>query len=220
MAESARIQPLLILGTGTFAAEVADLVSDIKGFEVAGFVESLERDRCAGGLDGLPVLWVDDLVCLRNTHVAVCAIGTPRRRSFIEQVAAMGIRFATLVHPSARVSRTSVVGEGSVVSANVVVAAHTRVGSHVILNRGALVGHHAAIGDYATISPGANIGGSSTIGEGTFVGMGAIIVDHIRVGEECFVCAGALVARAMPAGFRADVSRARLLPPREALVSR
>ena len=44
MSDSAR--PLLILGTGNFAAEVADLVSEIGGWTVTGFVESLDRERC------------------------------------------------------------------------------------------------------------------------------------------------------------------------------
>ena len=36
--------PLLVLGTRTFAEEVADLATDA-GFEVAGFVEQAQKGR-------------------------------------------------------------------------------------------------------------------------------------------------------------------------------
>ena len=69
-------QPLLILGTGTFAVEVADIASDISGVSVAGFVENMQRSRCAEPLDGKRVYWVDELRTLAQTHGVVCGLGT------------------------------------------------------------------------------------------------------------------------------------------------
>ena len=54
-------KPILILGTGSFAVEIADLVSEIPGAVVAGFVENMDRNRCTALLDGRPVYWVDEL---------------------------------------------------------------------------------------------------------------------------------------------------------------
>jgi sugar O-acyltransferase (sialic acid O-acetyltransferase NeuD family) len=189
---------LIILGTRAFAEEVADLVSECEEYELEAFGENWERDRCARPLLGRPVIWIDDLAPLAATHLAVCAIGTPRRSRFVEQVEALGFRFATVRHPSARISRTSTVGAGSIVSVGVVVAAHTVIGRHVILNRGALIGHHTRIGDYTTISPGANIAGAVNIGGGTHVGIGAVVSDHVTVGANCVVTAGAVVVRDVP----------------------
>src|SRR5262245_26923283 len=56
--------PILILGARSFAREVADLLSDLPGFELRGFVENLERERCANSIDGLPVHWIDDLASM------------------------------------------------------------------------------------------------------------------------------------------------------------
>lgn len=192
------VKPLLVLGARIFAVEVADLVSEIPGFRVAGFVENMERERCRETLEGLPILWVDDIAALADSHWAVCSLGTTHRSRFIEQVAAYGIPFATLVHPSARISSRSFLGEGTLVSVGVVIASHTQLGRHVRVNRGALIGHHTVIGDYVTIGPGANIAGACRIGEATYIGIGAVVIDHITIGSHSVVGAGAVVTKDVP----------------------
>lgn len=189
---------LLILGTGTFAMEAADLVDDIGGWDIVGFVASLPPYQPGDTILGLPVYWVDELERFDNSHHAVCALVTTKRWKFIEQVTAFGIPFATIIHPTARVSRRATVGEGSVISAGVQVSTHTHIGRHVVINRGALIGHHDTIHDYVTISPGANIAGSVTIGTRTYVGMGALIVEKRTIGSQVVVGAGALVTRDVP----------------------
>ncbi len=208
-------QKLVVLGSRAFAEEVADLVSDCPEFELTTFGENWERGRCERLLLGLPVVWVDELAPLAASHAAVCAIGTTRRRGFIEQVEALGFRFATVRHPTARVSRTSTLGAGTIVSAGVMIAAHTTIGRHVILNRGSLIGHHTRIGDGVTISPGANIAGRVTVGDGTYVGMGAIVLDSLTVGRGAVIGAGSLVTRDVPdhvevMGVPARITRERV----------
>ena len=186
---------LLVLGTRTLALEIADLASDVPGLRVAGFVENMEPERCGGQLAGLPVHWVDDVESLAEDHVAVCGLATTHRGRFVDQVAALGLRFATLIHPTARVSRTTVVGEGSIVSAGVVVGAYSKLDRHVLVNRGALVGHHTEIGEFVSIQPGANVAGACTIGPRTYLGMGSVVLDHVNVGSGSVVGAGAVVTR-------------------------
>lgn len=186
---------LLILGTRTFAVEVADLASDLPAVAVAGFVENMDRERTGTTLEGLPVYWVDDIGDMAASHVAVCALSTTHRRRYIAQVAALGMPFTTLIHPTARISRTAHVAEGAIINAGVILGAHARVGRHAIVNRGALVGHHTVIGDYATLGPGTNIGGCCTVGEATYVGIGAIVIDQLTIGRHSIVGAGALVTK-------------------------
>ncbi len=188
-------KPLLILGARKFALEVADVVSEIPGVKLAGFVENTDPARCLEKLEGLPVYWVDDLAGFAATHCAVCAFGSTTRRGFIEQAAAAGMPFATLIHPAALVSEKSSAGEGSVIWPGVVVGAYTVIGRHVLVNRGALIGHHTELEDGITVGPGANIAGACHIGAGSYIGMGAVVVDYVRVGEGAVVAAGAVVTR-------------------------
>jgi acetyltransferase EpsM len=191
-------RPLLILGTGIFAVEVADLASDIPGVDLAGFVENMQPERCRETLENLPIVWVDALAQLARTHAAVCGLGSTRRFRFTDQAARYQIPVATLVHPRARVSSRSVVGEGTIVSVGAVIAARAHIGQHVVLNRGALIGHHTTIGNYVTIGPGANVAGMCRIGDATYVGVGAIVLDHVSVGAHSVIGAGAVVTHDVP----------------------
>ncbi len=191
-------QKLLILGAGLFAEEVAEWVSKTGDFELAGFVEGVNRDRCRGTVLRLPVIWIEDLVNIVASHRAVCAVGATERKGFIEQAVNLGLKFVTIAHPGAQISDTATLGRGTIVGPGVVVAAGTRVGSHVIINRGCLIGHHVEVGDYVTISPGVNIAGKARIGDLCYIGMGALILDGISVGSNSVVGAGSVVVEDVP----------------------
>jgi sugar O-acyltransferase (sialic acid O-acetyltransferase NeuD family) len=189
---------LVVLGTGTFAEEVADLAEDTGRYEVVAFIENWDKEKTRQSKLGKPVIWIDDAAQLSSNHEAVCALSTTQRWGFVETAAKMGFEFAKLIHPTARLSTQSVVGVGSLLSVGVIVAAHTAIGRHVIINRGCLIGHHTTLQDCVTVSPGANIAGAVTIGEGTYVGMGAVILDHLKIGSHSVIGAGAVVTRDVP----------------------
>jgi sugar O-acyltransferase (sialic acid O-acetyltransferase NeuD family) len=193
---------VLVLGNQIFAEEVADLIGETPGLELAGFVENLDPARCKALLLGKRVHWVTELASLQEPVHLLCGLGTNRRRIYVEQVDRYNLPFATLIHPTARVSGASTVGVGSIISVNVVVAAHTTLGQHTIVNRGALIGHHTQIGDYVTIAPGANIAGKCVVEAGCYISMGAVIIDRVRIGANSVVGAGAVVTKDVPANVQ------------------
>ena len=193
----AAARDLVVLGTTDFAVEVAD-VAEQSGWRVVAFVENLDIGRCRDALEGLPIVWVDELTGMSRTHVAVCGLGTTHRQRFTDQAEELGMSFATVVHPTAVVSRRSSIGPGSVIGVRTVVGAVSRLGRHVLMNRGAMVGHHTEVGDFASLQPGSNVAGSCMIGEGTYVGMGAAVIDHRKVGSHSVVGAGAVVTHDLP----------------------
>ena len=209
---------VLVLGNQIFAEEVADLIGETPGFELAGFVENLDPARCETHLLGKRVYWVEDLASLDEPVHLLCGLGTNQRRTYVEQVEGYNLPFATLIHPTARVSRTSTVGAGSIISVNSVVAAHATLGQHTIVNRGALIGHHTRIGDYVTIAPGANIAGKCTVDAGCYIAMGAVIIDRVRIGANAVVGAGAVVTKDVPANVQVVGVPARIV--KEGVVGR
>lgn len=192
------VRRLLILGTRTLAEEIADLATEIPEIRHVGYVENMEQSKAGGDIGGLPVHWVEEVSEMSGNHWAVCGLATTHRGRFVEQVAATGLRFTTLVHPSSRISTRSSIGEGTILSVNTVIAAHTTLGRHVLVNRGALIGHHTEIGDYVSIQPGANIAGLCRMGTGTYIGMGAVVIDGISIGAHSVVGAGAVVTKDVP----------------------
>jgi len=204
-------RPLLVLGTRDFSYEIAELAEETGEFEVTGFVENLSRERVGGTLEGRPIHWIDDIDAFAATHLAVCGIGTTRRRVLAEEAASHGLRFATVVHPSSRVPASATLGEGTIVSAGVVVGTRASLGRHVFLNRGALVGHHTALADYVSVMPGANIAGFCTVEEAAYVAMGAVVVDRVTVGSGSVVGAGAVVVHDVPARVQVTGLPARVV---------
>ncbi len=190
-------RPLLVLGTTDFSEAVAETAT-LAGFAVAGFVENLSPERCAEPKFGLPVHWIDDVGALAETHDAICGLGTTRRSILVEQAAALGFRFVTVVHPTAYVAPSTTLGVGVYVGPHVAIASSCRIGDHVIVLAGSLVGHHVDIGDYASLMMGSNVAGSTRIGEATWVATGAIVVDHVNVGSHAVVAAGAVVVEDLP----------------------
>jgi acetyltransferase EpsM len=194
-----RRRKLLILGSRVFAEEVADLVAQANTHRLVGFVENRDPGRCDSPLLQRPVHWIDDVAPLAATHLAVCAIGTNRRRALVDQIAALGFDFATVSHPSTCISPTAIIGCGCVLSAGVIVATQSQIDEQTIVNRGSLIGHHTHIGRFVTVAPGANVAGCVTLGDGAYIGMGAIVLDRVSVGAGALVAAGAVVTRDVPA---------------------
>lgn len=191
-------RPLLILGTTPYALVFADAFSDLPQFEVVGFVENMERARCQQPHGGLPVHWIDDITPWRESHAVVCCLSTTHRDRYIQSVREMGFQFATLIHPTATVSRKSSLDEGTSLNIGGIVAGFTRIGRYVQINRGVTIGHHTVIEDYVTIQPGVNIAGNCHIGPQTYIGIGTTVVDGIRIGARSVVGAGAVVTKDLP----------------------
>jgi sugar O-acyltransferase (sialic acid O-acetyltransferase NeuD family) len=193
-------EEIIILGASLFAEEVADYISKIEKYTLVGFIEGINRDRCRKPLSGLPVIWIDDVAKSIDARSckAVCAVGSTKRKHFIQQAATSGLEFTTIVHPAAQVSDTASIGIGTIISPGAIIAVSTRIGCHVIINRGCLIGHHVEIGDYVTISPGANIAGRTKIGNLSYIGMGAVILDGISIGSNSVVGAGSVVTKDVP----------------------
>ena len=197
-AKQKRREKLAILGTSLFAPEVFDIADDIGKYEITCFIENWNKEKTFNKLLGKPIIWIEDAGSLSNTHKAVCSLGTTKRKYFIQQAIALKFKFATIIHPTARISKRSSVKEGSILSCGTVIAYNTTVGKHVIINRGSTIGHDTKIKDYVTIAPGVNIAGAVTIGNSTYIGIGATVLDKIRIGNHVIIGAGAVVTKDVP----------------------
>lgn len=184
-------RPLVILGAGSMAVEVLDIVEAGGDFEVAGF--AVNTGDAPAELEGRPVYRADDLPLGPGDCLLVGAMVSNQRRVFLEAMAGRGYRFATVVHPSARISGRARIGAGCVIHPGVIIASNSAIGDHVLVNRGALIGHDNRIGAFTTIGPGANLAGALDVGRGVYLGVGCVVRDHLAIGRGAVVAAGAVV---------------------------
>ena len=186
---------ILILGAGSLAADIADLIEDTPQYQLMGFVVDQPPYEPGMTLMNKPVFWVDALIEFDTSVKAVCGLTKNQKRNLISKVEAFGIDLIQFIHPSSRISKSSSLGKGVVINSGVQIAAKVQLGDFVYVNRGCLIGHDTSINSYSVLSPGVNIGGNVSVGEGTYIGIGAVILERIRIGDGCFVCAGSVVTR-------------------------
>jgi sugar O-acyltransferase (sialic acid O-acetyltransferase NeuD family) len=190
-------QPLHIVGTGSFAAEVAAWVADA-GLEVEALIELEDPARIGTVIHGLPVVGPDSPPAGGR---AILGRGGDRRDHWAP-LAEAGWEPAGVVHPSAQLAATAEVAASATVGPLAVVGAESAIGENAIISRGALVGHHVRIGDFASLNPGVNVGGRAEIGAGAYLGMGCVVVDRAVVGAGATVAAGAVAVRDVAAEVR------------------
>lgn len=174
------------------------VVKDIlhaNGVKVEAFVDdNSELNECAGR----PVLHD-----VKGRSPMIVSIGNCRiHKLVVERLIALNkdIEFTTAIHPSAVVSPSAKIGEGTVVMAGAVINADAVIGKHCIVNTGATIDHECVIGDYCHIAPGVNISGDSHIGEGTWVGVGSCVIQCLNIGKWSFIGAGSVVVKDVPDG--------------------
>lgn len=187
---------LVIIGASAMGRETCRYAMDA-GMEVEGFLDS--RQDVLSSLDGYPpIIGTCTEFCPKNNNVFVCAVGDPAiRRQYVEMM--HGVRWATIIHPSAYVGYGVELGEGTVVCPHATITCDVHVGRHVILNVNASVSHDCRICDFATLSPGCSVAGRCDIGAGVFLGVHASVIPDVSIGDGCFVAAGAVVTNSTKA---------------------
>lgn len=112
------------------------------------------------------------------------------RRKVVEK---LQTSFGIAIHPSAVVSPSAKIGEGTVVMAGAIINADAVIGKHCIINTGASVDHECVIGDFCHIAPHATLCGQVHVGEGSLIGVGSCVIPCINIGSWCTIGAGAAV---------------------------
>ena len=103
--------------------------------------------------------------------------------------------FGVFIDSTSVVSKSSIIGAGSMVMTNSVVHADAIIGAHTIINTGAIIEHDARIGDFAHVGPGAVICGAAELGKGVLIGANATVLPGVKIGDWAVVGAGSVVTK-------------------------
>ncbi len=152
----------------------------------------------------MPFVFLDDNKSSENIVGAFCDIASTQEKSDTiivaigDNTARMKMlngltNVATVVHPTAVVSKLASVGAGTVIFSNAVINTGASVGCGCIVNTSATIDHDCILEDGVHLSPGVHLGGNVNIGTMSWVGIGASVKHGITIGKNVIVGAGAVV---------------------------
>lgn len=179
-----------MIGAGGHGRVVAESAT------AAGWDAVFYDDHMTGLIDGRLVGGKADDVSAAQCDGAIVAIGNNRvRLEWIARLRTAGVKLATIMHHSALVSSSAVLGEGTFLAAGAIVGTGAVLGAGCIINTGASVDHDCTLGDGVHLSPGVHLSGLVTIGTASWLGTGSSVRNKIRIGRDVMVGVGGSVVR-------------------------
>jgi sugar O-acyltransferase (sialic acid O-acetyltransferase NeuD family) len=181
--------------------EVIELAEEC-GKQIVGVIDP---DPAAAS-HGYPVLGADsDAAAIRRQYPDVpvfVSVDEPDHRARLVELYTQqhGFRFATLIHPQAKLSRTATHGVGVMIQYGAHLSAHVRLDDYVRVNVSANVMHDVRVGRFTTIAPNAVILGRVTIRERCYIGAHSTLMPDVEIGEGACVGAQANVTKSVAPG--------------------
>lgn len=185
---------LLIIGAGGHGKVVAD-TAIASGYVDVAFLDKdwPQKTKIATwNIIGKPEISAPPMFCAVGNNIT-------RERLFADfklQTAPV------LKHPSAIISPSTHIGEGTILVAGTIVNADTHIGRGVILNTACSIDHDCIIECFSHISPGARLAGGVRVGKRSWIGIGAVVREGIHIGDDVIVGAGSVVLQDIKSGTK------------------
>jgi sugar O-acyltransferase (sialic acid O-acetyltransferase NeuD family) len=192
--------PLLIFPCNGNGLEALDCLGD--RYRAVGFVDDTPEKQ-GTRVFGQPVF---SRHALRD-HAAARVLAVPggpasyrKRQEIVDGLGVEASRFATVIHPAARVSPLARIGHNVLIMAGVVITSNAVIGNHVCVLPNTVIHHDVTIGDWTLVGSNVTIAGGSVIGENCYVGSGTSIINGIEIGMGALVGLGSNVIRSVAPG--------------------
>ena len=180
-------------------------------------------DNLAGKkVNGQAVLSFDDFVSFRaeDKAIALAVADSAVREKVATRCIEANLAFFDVSAGSVMRMDDVVVGEGALLSPNVVLTSNIVIGKHFHANINSYVEHDCVIGDFVTFAPGVQCNGNVHIGDGAYLGAGAMIRQGrsgspLRIGKGAVVGMGAVVLSDVPDGMTVVGNPALITQPKQ-----
>ncbi|WP_027396836.1 acetyltransferase [Anaerovibrio lipolyticus] len=188
------MEDIVIVGFGGHAKSVADCIEREGKYHIVGYTDLQKADSqysYMGTDDELQAIFDSGI---KNAAIGVGYMGKGEiRRQLYSKLKDIGFKLPIIVDPSASVSDTAAIGEGSFVGKGAIINTEAGVGKMVIINTKALVEHECVVGDYAHVAVGAVLCGQVKVGEAAFIGANATVIQCREVKGNAIIPAGATI---------------------------
>jgi acetyltransferase EpsM len=196
------MKKVIIVGAGGHAAELVDYLvlmnqssgsATIQEWDVVGLIDDTENNYHAYDYN-FPYLGTIKDHEVENDISYIMGIANMKyRRNIIAELIQKEAQFMTLIHPTALISPSAVIGKGCVISHNVSIGPKAILGDFNLINSRCTIGHDSKIGNYNFLSPQVVTGGFSELVDENFLGTNAVVLPAITIGNSNIIAAGMIV---------------------------
>lgn len=143
------MKSLLIIGAGGHGRVVAEIAA-VCGYDKDSI--AFLDDNAPGAVGKIAEM---ELYAPRYDGVFIAIGNNALRQRLTVQLRGMaGARLVTLIHPTAYVSPSAVIGQGTVVEPKAVINTNSRIGQGCIISVGTIIDHDCEIGEFCHINAG------------------------------------------------------------------
>ena len=190
--------PLLIFPCNGNGLEALDCLGE--RYQMLGFVDDTPEKQGTTAF-GHPVLARQAFQDHAPAQVLAVPGSPASYRSRHEIIDGLGLeadRFATVIHPSARISPLARIGRNVLIMAGVVITSNAVIGDHVCVLPNTVIHHDVVVGDWTLIGSNVSIAGHVQLGRNCYVGSGTRIINGVEIGERALIGLGSNVIANVP----------------------
>jgi sugar O-acyltransferase (sialic acid O-acetyltransferase NeuD family) len=211
---------LVVIGASGHAKVILDILCRQDSHEIIGMLD--ENKPIDYECDGHKVLGArSELAHLLSVHKdldVVVGVGDNWiRHRIVADLRRLHpqVTFASAIHPSAQIGHGVHIGQGTVITAGVIVAPGASIGEFCILNTRCSLDHDSQMGSFSSLGPAVATGGNVEVGEFSAIGMSATLLQSVCIGAHSVIGAGAVVLQCVPDHVVAYGSPARVIRTRQ-----
>ncbi|WP_088012481.1 acetyltransferase [Gottfriedia acidiceleris] len=202
---------IIILGNGGHSKVVQEMITALKTHKIIAILdEKYEFEKQENGIIYAPISSIIKLMS-NDTRVVIAVGDNSSRKKIVNTLKLRADQYISIFHPSAVISKSAVIGNGTVVMPKAVINAETKIGNHCIINTGSIVEHDNYIDNYSHVSPNSTLTGNVSLGEGVHIGASATLIPGISIGDWSVVGAGSTVIKNIPSYSKAVGSPTKII---------
>lgn len=188
------MEEIILVGFGGHARSVADCIEREGKYKIIGYTDFEQYDS------KYKYLGTDDILQeyfergIKNVALCVGYLGKGEvRQKIYTKLKDIGFSFPIIVDPSAIISDSAKIDEGTFVGKNVVINAEAKIGKMTIINTMVVIEHECVVGEFVHVAVGAVLCGQVEVGRAAFVGANSTIIQCRKIQENQIVPAGTVI---------------------------
>lgn len=190
---------LIIIGCGSHAAELVDYIefinksSDKEAYHILGLIDMSQEFYKHYGYKYNYLGDLENHTIDPNAFYVIGIGNLTIRTKVLTEFKLKKAKFTGLIHPTALISNSAEIGEGTVVSHNTSIGPKAKIGKFNIINSRCTIGHDSEIGENNFLSPQVVLGGAVKIGDNNLLGTNSCVIPDIEIGNNNKIMAGMVI---------------------------